>query len=500
MSVGIRVIKNSSLLLIFQILGRLLAFLTLPLLVRGLGQTMFGEFSTANAVVAMVAVFASLGLDPCVIRQIAQTPENASRLLFDSTVLKAGAALVAIGLSVIVGRLMGISLQSMQALTLLSAALFFSGILHSAAAYFYGQERMAEGALLGLGLNVANLVFIFWAFQQRWGIEAFAGAYLLASAILALICLVLLLPHYRDGAARAWSWQEKMQLIREALPFMMLSLALIVYYKVDVLILSRLSGSNSVGIYSASYRVLDSLMFLPAALMGALYPALSNLYVSKKSDLRPILEKGVRYLALIGIPAAAGVSVLSGDIVQLLYGSGWELSAYNLRLLIWAWGLIFLNAICPVTLNAIGRTMVNMFIVVGAILINISLNLILIPLMSTIGASLSTVATELVITLVYFIVVMHHVGKFSVLPHLMRPLAGSAIMYVVIHVFHLSNLEFALPWTILFSVLIGVVIYGGFMLISSGLRHGDWLLAKDVVLHTVSRVNKDKSVVSTDSK
>ncbi len=472
-----RVLKNSVLLLVFQIVGLVFAFVTVPLLVRGLGPTSFGSFSAANAIIVIVTPFASLGLDQLVIREIARNPRYAAQFLFDSTFIKSIAAVAAIGVSLTVGYFSGISQDAMHALSILSLTLFLNSIINSATAFFYGQERMGLGSLIGLGLNIMNLVFVYWAFTQKQGIMAFAGAYVLGSGLMALFCLALLFPHYRRGMVGIKNWQSKLKLVKEGLPFIALALSLVVYYKVDILLLSALAGDTSVGIYSAAYRILDALMFLPAALMGALLPAVSSLSVAKRDDLHLILERGVRYLAMVGIPAAAGVSVLSFDIVAFLYGNGWRDSAINLRILIWAWGLIFINAMCPVVLNAIGQTMINVGVTVGGTVLNILLNLVLIPRLDTIGASYATVITEAFISIAYFLCVQGYIGRFLVLPYMVRPVIGSILMATLLSAMRFSNYGI---WGIIAAIMLGSFSYMSSIVLLGGVDTRDWLLVKAI--------------------
>jgi O-antigen/teichoic acid export membrane protein len=240
-----------------------------------------------------------------------------------------------------------------------------------------------------------------------------------------------------------------------------------VYYKSDVLLLSSLSGNEAVGVYSAAYRVLDALMFLPAALMGALFPILSRLSADKNTNWPHILESAVRHLAILGIPAATGTIVISAAVTQLLYGNGWAESTEVLQILMLSWALVFINAPCGVLLNALGKPMLSFGVIAAGICVNVMLNLVFIPKWVAYGASWATVIAALIVTILYFYSTMRVIGKFKVLNYLVHPIIGSAIMYLVL-AWQLAYMS--IQPILLITPLLGVIIYVSYILIIGAYR------------------------------
>ena len=431
-----QIVKNSTLLLLGQVLGRFFSFLTVPLLVRGLGPKDFGAFSMATAILSLAGILAGFGVDQLIIREIAKYPGQKKGFFFAGLRAKIIGSLIVIGL--ITGLNYGINLfgfdhKSQIALTLLSLCIIFNGVVTLVSSYYYGQQKMAVGSALGLILYLANFIGIYLIFKGQPTVVGFALALALSSAATALCVIPFVIRRsLSQEAPSGLPLYTVRRMIFTATPFMFMGLSLVVYYKIDIFCLSYLAGQEAVGIFSAASRFLEALMFIPAALMGALFPALSTLTASAREDIPRVLERSLRYLALAGIPAAAGIFILAPQIVELLYGGNWGETAHNLQILIWTWGLIFIYAVCPVALNALGNTRINVVIIIVGVFFKIGLNFLLIPRFGTIGACWTTLLVEAVSAILYFSYALHVAGRFKIMRNILHPIAASALMCIIL--------------------------------------------------------------------
>ena len=209
--------------------------------------------------------------------------------------------------------------------------------------------------------------------------------------------------------------------------------------------------------------------------MGALFPTLSRLFVESKAALSYSCARSVRYLAMLGIPAAIGIALLADQIIRLLYGPTWESSIPALRILIWAWALICMNCVCPVALNAANKTNLSVLVTLVGIGVNIVLNLILIPFLSIIGASLATVGTEVVNSLLYFYFINRYICHLRPFDFARKPFLASMLMAsgLVAVKSQISN--------VVILVMVGVVLYVGFLTLLRGFDEADRRLVQSLV-------------------
>ena len=135
-------------------------------------------------------------------------------------------------------------------------------------------------------------------------------------------------------------------------------------------------------------------MFIPASIVSVLLPVMSRSFVTDKTSYNSVYVHSTRILAMGILPVVIGVSFLSKEIILLVYDADYLPSASALSLLIWALFFIFVNA--PVGNIVATSKIMHVFLpyAIGNTLLNIVLNLFLIPKYSFWGASFATVTTE----------------------------------------------------------------------------------------------------------
>ncbi len=149
-------------------------------------------------------------------------------------------------------------------------------------------------------------------------------------------------------------------------------------------------------------------------------------------------EKSFKYLFILGLPIAAGISLLSGEIISLLYGEQFAHSVVALRIL--AWDVLLLSICAPVGFVLVSMNKQNQMAIIvgGCALLNIVLNLILIPRFSYIGAGIATLATEAVLFVLYFYLVSKYLHRLSLHKILVRPMVSGSVM--VLFIYHYGEL------------------------------------------------------------
>ncbi|MBI4434584.1 polysaccharide biosynthesis C-terminal domain-containing protein, partial [Candidatus Uhrbacteria bacterium] len=170
-------------------------------------------------------------------------------------------------------------------------------------------------------------------------------------------------------------------------------------------LLSVLAGELAVGYYSTPFKIAFAYQILPLALIGALYPAMSEAAVRDRGRLGVTFTEGVRSLLLIALPIAFGVGVLASDILTVVYGSSFLPSAMPLAILAIAIPFTFVNFPAGYLLNAIDRQATNTALVAVATVANIGLNLILIPRFAATGAAVSALVATVLLAAMNFTVV-----------------------------------------------------------------------------------------------
>ena len=194
-------------------------------------------------------------------------------------------------------------------------------------------------------------------------------------------------------------------LFKEALPLALSSIVWVIYYRIDIVMLSMMMGDAEVGLYSAAYKLCEPFSIIPYALLVSLFPIMSVSFKTSEERLIKSYRLSFKYFLIITLPIAIGVSILSDKIIFLIYGAEFAGSAVALEILIW--GLVFSSgsALFWNLLISMNKQKLGIYITALSACGNITLNFILIPLMSYVGASIASVITAVLafITGFYFV-------------------------------------------------------------------------------------------------
>ena len=199
-------------------------------------------------------------------------------------------------------------------------------------------------------------------------------------------------------------WDFWKPTIRTATEFGFIGVFVTIYIWIDSVMLSFMQGNDAVGLYNAAYRIVLLLLFIPTVINSAIFPVMSRLYVSSHNSLEKIVEKYFKFMLLIGIPLGVAITILANQIIILIFGKSFIESTPALQILIWATVFTFGNAGFVQLFQSINKQLLLTKITFIGVIVNITLNFILIPKFSYIAASFNTLITEFIILLLVMIV------------------------------------------------------------------------------------------------
>ena len=261
-------------------------------------------------------------------------------------------------------------------------------------------------------------------------------------------------------------------LIIEAIPLTISSVFLLIAFRVDTILLQIINGNVAVGLYNAAYSLMTALMFVPLVYVSAIFPILSRLNISSKELLKISYERSVKYLIIIGLPIAVGTTLLASPIILLIYKSGFSQSIIALQILIWSIPIIFINYILGTAINSINKQRDTVKTTFIAMLLNIVLNLLLLPKYGLIAACFITVLTELTCFIFWFHIMNVHGYKIPIFKILLKPVLASLIMGLFIILLNAN---------IILVIVLSTIIYFGVLYILKTFSDDDITLFKKIV-------------------
>ena len=388
-----RIAKNTGVLLVSKVVSYVIGFFFIMYTARYLGAEGFGTLSFALAFTGIFGVFADLGLRQLTVREVARDKSLAGKYLGNIAVMKVILVIVTFGLIALFINLLGYPEQTIKVVYLVALSIIFSafsGMFYSIFQAYEKMEYQSVGQILSSALMLSGALF---AISQGFSVVGFASIYFLVSAIVlgyafAVCAWKFVLPKIEVD----WSFWK--QSIKEAWPMGGMAVCIMIYFRIDAVMLSLMIDDTAVGLYSAAYRLSEISTIIPSMFMASVFPVLSRYHGDSMGSFVGAYGKSVKYLLYLALPMALIVTLLARPIVNLIFGNEFSGSVIALQILIWASAIMYVTMVQGTTIVTANRQMFSFKVTIVAALLNIILNYIVIPKYSYIGASAATVATE----------------------------------------------------------------------------------------------------------
>lgn len=399
---------------------------------RFLSDVKFGELYFAITFVALIGFPIEFGLNQQIVRDVAQHPELAHRYFSNTFLIKLTLWAIFFSAILVICRLIGYQSEVQTLVFICGLMLLCTGITNIFSSFHYASER--------------NLYPVLGTVLEK-GLDALLGFLLLRHGYgVVTIGLVLL------GAAfinTLWqgTWFFRFVkvslginislirvLLRTSVPFLIYGVLGVIYYRLDTILLSLMANDATIGLYGAGYRLFDTLTFLPSIVVSAImYPVFSKLSLSSKEDLKKSVEKATNFLLFCVSPISTLLIVAAPIIIGYLYHQSNYLGTIPVLMTL-SPGLFFLylNSVLSAILMST-KLEKKMPIMAGiALVFNLVLNLIFIPLFKEVAAAAVTSLTELLLLILsLFFIPRYLIPTRSVLVGL-KCITASLIMAAVI--------------------------------------------------------------------
>jgi O-antigen/teichoic acid export membrane protein len=385
---GSRAVLNTSLVMGASILSRLVALVVVVRMATYLGPTDYGRYTSMVAYSALVSVLADFGLNTLYTREAARNPEQQPTFL---GTLLAGKIPLAV-LATLVFSLV-LAWSNLGDLAVPAAALLilttYSSLLRNT---FYALGRLEFEAVAILVETAIQAGGIILGARAHAGVAYFVGAYAVAYGFTVCYCLVVIGLFRMGGLRLAVDWRLLRSWLQLAFPFALGSFLTNLYFKADVPILQHTQPFSEVGWYEFAYKPFEALQFVPLAVQSVVYPLLGVYFRGRKDLLGPAYERFFKVLVVLGWPLSVGTCLLTHPIGGIFHL--YPQSEPALRILSVAIVLLFANSAFSAMLLATDRQGLFAWTTGIAVVINIGLNLIVIPRFGYLAAASTTVITE----------------------------------------------------------------------------------------------------------
>ncbi len=246
-------------------------------------------------------------------------------------------------------------------------------------------------------LMIVSCAVLIWLnpFSKPFSIEQFVYAQTISYVLAALIALLIVLN--KSGKIRLHiDWQFFIVFLKQSYPYALLILLMSFYNRIDGVMLERMldNGEEQAGIYAQSFRILDAATMLAYLFGGILLPMFSRM-IKEKQDVYPLVQLSYKLIILPVILFLVIAIIYAPQIMDTLYHHSDDYSTNVFRVLIIGLFATSTTYIYGTLLTANGNLKELNKMALITMIINIVLNLFLIPQFQALGSAISAVTAQL---------------------------------------------------------------------------------------------------------
>jgi O-antigen/teichoic acid export membrane protein len=444
-----KIAKNLSYQITSKVIGTILGLLSVGIMTRYLGQTGYGYYTSAIAFLQFFSVLADFGLQMTTTQLISKPLNNEKEIFKNIFTIRLLSSIIFIGISILVGWLSPYPLIIKQGITIAGLGFAFIHLQTVFVSIFQHHMDMKAVAFGEISGRLALLGGVWLTAANNFSLHYMIWAVAFGAIVNVGVLWRCATKYIKVRLAFDFSIWKKIW--KTTWPLAITIALTLVYFRADTIVMSYARPQNEVGLYGATYKVLEILIQLPYLFLGLMLPLLTKFFLINKKLFETIIQKSFDFLIILSIPIIVATLVLGEKIMVFVAGNDFLISGNILRVLIFAVGLIFVGALFGYILVAceLQKKMIKFYIIDA--LISIPLYLYFIPKYSYWAAAILTIFTEAIITFSAYYLIRTQLKiklKFKVFQ---KALLASLIMALPIVLF--------IQLHILWLIVIGILVY-----------------------------------------
>jgi len=402
---------------ISQVIGKVFTsgttFILSMLLARTLGASGYGDFTKITTFVAFFYLFADFGLNTAYL-ELSDNDKTQNNLLALRVII--GIFLMFLSVSIL-AFLPGTSVQGYTPMVKLGIILFsisilFQSLITTANAFFQKNLRYELAAYALVAGSFSSLLFVGVLISTHlMSVLSVILAFLSGSLVSALSSLFL---SRKMGMKLIFSFDTSLvkKMLTIAFPLGLTLICNVVYFHADSVILALFRSTEEVGIYGFAYKFFELPLVVPTFFMNAVYPLL--LLSKKNEDMQAFIHQ-VKQSALV-LSVLSFILILFGYFVSPLIAfvkNDFQSSIEPFRILLLSLPVFYLTSVTMWVLIALKKRVQLLLIYLFSMIMNIGLNVFLIPIYGYMAAAWITVVSETLVLFLSFLIIQRYFNSNS---------------------------------------------------------------------------------------
>lgn len=418
---------SSTVFLMFsRVFFRVMSALIGILLARYLGVEQFGQYATVIAFVNLFMVFNDLGVSRFSLIEGSRDKEKLGYLLGNGLVVEFILSLVLYGLMAVIINLIGYSAIIVELFIILAVAEL---LFESRKIYQSTLQSLTKFYLISWQQIIYSLLFfllVLAAVFYKPEVKVVAYIQLSVSALMFLLYLIFVFKYIRPVIKLS----KIPSILKKSWIFCISSVFFIIYFQIDIVMLSIMKSEVEVGLYSAAYRLVVAFYMIPQIVFQVALPYIYKFSLTNKEKFSRITHTIQKYLLAIAVPITVLFWLGADQIINLVYGKAYISAVIVMQIMSFIIIIRFFTYSSAESITAINKQKIRATIEGITAGLNVVLNLILIPLYSYTGSAIATLISELALGVLFYIYIENYFkqGALRSLKHFLPTLASGVLM------------------------------------------------------------------------
>ena len=362
-----------------------------------LGPELFGDWGYAQSVGVLFIVLAGMGLKQIVSRNLVNNPENEKTILGTAIILRLIGASIGIVIYSVASLFLKDSMVVMGLIYLVIGSAFFQ-VFEVFDFFFQGKVKAKFGVQIQfisvIIYAIIQLILIMVKAPLIW----FGFAFFLRNIIAGVGMMVVYWQKTGNLFRLSFKLDYSKELLKDSWPLIFSGMVVIIYMKVDQIMLMKMVSAKAVGYYASALRFSEVWFFLGPVLARSLFPAIINAKKRDKKLYKNRLQNFYNLTVWLALSISIPVALFGPWFLkqEFLFGEAFTPSGSVLVIHVWSLVFVFLGVASSEHLAIENLQIVAIYRSVAGLITNVLLNLWLIPRMGIIGAAIATLFSQAV--------------------------------------------------------------------------------------------------------
>lgn len=364
---------------------------------RYLGPSNYGVLTYVISFVGLFSFLASFGIDSIVSREIIKNHDLKDEILGTAFYIKIVGSFLAI-ISVFVVSFFTTEEVFLRSIIWLFALNFIPQAFNIIEIYFQSQVLSKKVVTAQVVASVISTLLKIGCVLSGKGIFWLLVIYIIETFVYAII-LMFSFEKFGNYFSK-WKLNTNIikSLLKDSWPLMFASVAIGVYMKIDQVMIKNMLGNEQAGIYAVAVKISEVWYFIPVIICTSLFPAIVNAMITDIELFKSRMKKLYFLMFWLSFFAALFITILAHPIIKILFGVPYLEAVNVLQIYVWAGVSVSLGVAVSQYLLSNNFTKISFYNTSLGAIVNVILNIILIPRLGINGAAIATLVSYTIST------------------------------------------------------------------------------------------------------